>query len=145
MDRLLDNAVTGPLYLKRPEMAEMVVDAIRYQDGRQYDLHAYVVMANHVHLLITPLMGVSTITRSLKRYTGRKGNLMLGLVGRPFWQDESYDRLVRNDTEFKNIARYIEWNPVQAGIVATPEAFPWSSGKGRLESVPQVANLPRMF
>jgi len=99
-------------------------------------------MANHVHLLITPLMDVSTITRSLKRFTGRKGNQMLGLVGQPFWQDESYDRLVRSDTEFQNIARYIEWNPVKAGLVATPEAFPWSSAEVRLESVPQVTNLP---
>ncbi len=127
MDRLLDNAVTGPLYLKRPEMGAMVVDAIRYQDGRQFELHAYVVMANHVHLLITPLVEVPTLTRSLKRFTARRGNMMLGVVGQPFWQDESYDRMVRNDTEFQNIARYIEWNPVQAGLVLTPEEFPWSS------------------
>ena len=136
MDRLLDNAITGPLYLKRPEMAEMVVDAIRYQDGRHYDLHAFVVMANHVHLLITPLVEVSRLMQSLKRFTGQKGNQMLGVVGRPFWQDESFDRLVRNDTEFQNIARYIEWNPVQAGIVATPEAHLWSSA-----SVPRVSHL----
>jgi REP element-mobilizing transposase RayT len=136
MDRLLDNAITGPLYLKRPEMAAMMVDAIRYQDGRHYELHAFVVMANHVHLLITPMVEVPTLMQSLKRFTGRKGNQMLGVVGRPFWQDESYDRLVRNDTEFQNMARYIEWNPVKAGLVATRDAFPWSSA-----SVPQVGHL----
>ncbi|HME07654.1 MAG TPA: hypothetical protein VKG25_11405 [Bryobacteraceae bacterium] len=54
MDRLLDNARTGPLYLRMPEIAEMMVIAIRYQDGRHFDLHNFVVMANHVHLLITP-------------------------------------------------------------------------------------------
>ena len=136
MDRLLDNAITGPLYLKRPEMAEMVVDAIRYQDGRHYDLHAFVVMANHVHLLITPLVEVSRLMQSLKRFTAIKGNQMLGVVGRPFWQDESFDRLVRSDTEFQNIVRYVEWNPVQAGLVATPEAYLWSSA-----SVSQISHL----
>jgi hypothetical protein len=53
-DRLLDNARTGPLYLRQPEIARLVVDAIRHRDGGVYKLHHYVVMANHVHLLITP-------------------------------------------------------------------------------------------
>ncbi len=105
----------------------MVVEAIRYRDGGPDDLHNYVVMANHVHLLITPRITVSRLMQSLKRFTAREGNRILGLTGRPFWQDESYDRLVRNPTEFERIARYIEMNPVRAGVVATPQDFPWSS------------------
>ena len=53
MDRLLDRACTGPLFLRMPEVARMVMDAIRYRDGRNYHLHAFVVMPNHVHLLMT--------------------------------------------------------------------------------------------
>ena len=49
--------------------------------------------------------------------------------GQSFWQDESYDRLVRDGAEFQRIERYIEWNPVKAGLVARPEDFPWSSAK----------------
>ena len=129
MDRLLDNARTGPLYLRQPELAAMVVEAIRYRQEclGHYQLHAYVVMANHVHLLITPYVEVSRLMQSLKRFTAREGNRMLGLTGQPFWQDESYDRLVRDRAEFQRIVRYIETNPVKAGLAANPEDFPWSS------------------
>jgi putative transposase len=127
MDRLLDNARTGPLYLGRPELARMIVEAIRYREGRHYQLHAYVVMANHVHLLITPHVEVSRLMQSLKRFTAREGNRILGSTGQAFWQEESYDRLVRDDVEFRRIARYIEVNPVKAGLAETAEAFPWSS------------------
>ncbi len=129
MDRLLDNARTGPLYLKMPDVAKMVVDAIHYRDQLQYDLHDFVVMANHVHLLITPRMPVSKLMQSLKRFTATEANKTLCLTGNPFWQDESYDRLVRNEVEFERVAHYIAMNPVKAGLVASPEEFPWSSAR----------------
>ncbi len=121
----------------------MVVSAIHYreQELKHYELHAYVVMANHVHLLITPRTEVARIMQSLKRFT-REGNRILGLTGQPFWQDESYDRLVRDATEFQRIARYIEMNPVKAGLAAKPEDFPWSSAGGRLTIGLQAASLP---
>jgi putative transposase len=104
-------------------------------------LHCYVVMGNHVHLLITPRVPVSKLMQSLKRVTAREGNRILGITGRPFWQDESYDRIVRDETEFRRIGRYIEMNPVSAGMAATPEEFPWSSARP-IDNRPQVANLP---
>jgi hypothetical protein len=91
MDRLLDNARTGPLTLRQPGIAKVVVDAIRYRDGGPYDLHNYVVMPNHVHLMITPRLPVSQLMQSLKRFTARENNRIPGLTGQPFWQDESYD------------------------------------------------------
>ncbi len=106
----------------------MVVDAIRYS-AKNSELHNYVVMANHIHLLITPRTELSSLMQSLKRFTAREANRILGLTGKPFWQEESYDHLVRTPAEFGRIARYIEWNPVSAGIVATPEAHPWSSAR----------------
>ena len=66
---------------------------------------------------------------------------MLGLTGQPFWQDESYDRLVRNQTEFDRIVHYIEWNPVTAGLAPAPEQFLWSSARP-IGNRPQVDNLP---
>jgi len=121
----------------------MVTDAIRYRDRhlRHYQLHAFVVMPNHVHLLMTPLVAVSRVMQSLKRFTAREGNRILGLTGRSFWQDESYDRLVRNDAEFERITHYIEMNPVKAGLAITPEEFPWSSARP-IDNRPQVGNLP---
>ena len=138
MDRLLDRACTGPLFLRMPGVAKMVMDAIYYRDQRTYHLHAFVVMPNHVHLLMTRLEAVSKVMESPKRFTAREGNRLLGLTGQPFWQDESWDRLVRNDTEFERIVYYIERNPVTAGLAATPEEFPWSSARP-IDNRPQLA------
>jgi REP element-mobilizing transposase RayT len=141
MDRILDSACTGPLFLRMPEVAKMVMDAIRYRDQRTCQVHSFVIMPNHVHLLMTPFEAVPKVMQSLKRYTAREGNRLLGLTGRSFWQDVSYDRLVRNDTEFERIVHYIERNPVMAGLAATPEEFTWSSA-GPINNRPQVDNLP---
>jgi putative transposase len=145
MDRLLDSASTGPLHLRRPEIAKMVVETIYYHDQtlKHYQLHNFVVMANHVHLLITPRVPVSKLLQSLKRFTAREGNRILGVTGQPFWQDESYDRLVRDAIEFERIANYIETNPVSAGVAAAPADFLWSSGR-RIANPPQVTNLPHI-
>ena len=129
MDRILDTTCTGPLFLRRPEIAKTVMEAIHYRDLRSYQLHAFVVMPNHVHLLVTPLERASKVMQSLKRFTAREGNRTLGLTEQPFWQDESHDGLVRDEREFARIVHYIERNPVTAGLAATPEEFPWSSAR----------------
>ncbi len=96
-------------------------------------------MPNHVHLLVTSKTPLPTWLRSLKGFTGHRALEMLGIRG-PFWQGESYDHLVRNDEEFSRIRRYIEWNPVKAGLVSLPEEFRWSSAGqkacGRAEAPP---------
>jgi putative transposase len=146
MDRFLDNAQTGPLYLRGPEIASLVLEAIHYRNqvSQEYDLHSFVVMANHVHLLATPHVPVAKVIQSRKRFTARECNRMLGHTGKPFWQDESYDRLVRGKTESERIARYIEMNPVNAGLVASPEEFPWSSARP-IGNRPHVTNLPHVL
>jgi putative DNA methylase len=143
MDRILDAAERGPLFLSRPDVAELVVEALHYRDSRlkHYQLHSYVVMPNHVHLLITPLVPVSKLLHSLKRFTAAQANQVLGRTGQPFWQDESYDRVVRNDEEFQRITQYIEINPVRAGLAMTPEGFVWSSAKP-IDNRPQLSKLP---
>jgi putative DNA methylase len=141
MDRILDNARTGPFYLRIPEIAAMVVDAIHFRDGRDYRLHSYAVMPNHVHLLITPLIELCRVMQSLKRFTAREGNKVLGLTGKSFWRDESFDRLVRDSKEFEKITDYIEMNPVSAGLARSPEEFRWSSS-WPINNRPQVDNLP---
>ncbi|HSU60639.1 MAG TPA: transposase [Bryobacteraceae bacterium] len=98
--------------------------------------HPMFLMPNHVHLLITPLVPVPQVMQSLKRFTATQANRILARSGQPFWQDESYDRLIRSDREFRNIARYIETNPVGAGLAAAPEEFPWSSAKPDSQSAP---------
>jgi REP element-mobilizing transposase RayT len=67
------------------------------------------------------------ITRSIKSYSAREANAILGRTGEPFWQIESYDHWVRNSDQFEKIVQYIEFNPVKAGLVAHPEEWRWSS------------------
>jgi putative transposase len=128
LDRLLDNSVHGPTYLRRPEIASLIVEALRAGQDRfhRYQLHAFVVMPNHVHALATGCVPLHKWLGPLKGFTGFKANRMLGLRG-AFWQEESYDHLLRKTDEFQRIQRYIEWNPVKAGLAGSIEEFPWSS------------------
>lgn len=63
----------------------------------------------------------------LKGNTAREANRVLGRTGEPFWQKESYDHWVRDPAELERIRRYVEHNPVKAGLVREEGEFPWSS------------------
>jgi REP element-mobilizing transposase RayT len=142
MDRLLDTARSGPFYLRQPGIAQIVEQALF--DGQdkfqRYLLHAYAIMPNHVHMLVESSVPMARWLGSLKSYTANVANERLGLKG-PFWQDESYDHLVRNDDEFDRIQRYIENNPVSAGLVHVPEEFSWSSAARRAGARRQAGSL----
>jgi putative transposase len=136
MDRYLDEARFGPTWLKREEVADVVAESIRFGADRLgfYTLHAFVVMANHVHVLVTPLVSPSKFLQSVKGYSAREGNKLLERTG-PFWQNESYDHWIRDDTEFERVRRYIESNPVRSGLVAKPEDYRWSSANAGSKAV----------
>ncbi|MGC9947144.1 MAG: transposase [Bryobacteraceae bacterium] len=127
-DRLLDTARYGPIYLRQTEIASIVQEQLQKSgsDGL-CTLHAFVIMPNHVHALCTPAISLPDLVRRVKGRTAYVANGRLGRRGEKFWQDEFFDRIVRNEGEFNQIQRYIEWNPVKAGLVARPEQFPWSS------------------
>jgi putative transposase len=128
MDRKLDNARSGPMYLRDSRVAQVVIRAIhKGVELGHYDLGAFVIMANHVHLLIRPKIRPDRLLKSLKGASAREANKLLGRTGEAFWQKESYDHWVRNDEEYARIRNYIERNPVKAGLVDTPEEYPWSS------------------
>ena len=95
-------------------------------------------MPNHVHLLATPAVALPKLTKSLKGITAKRANAMLALTGSPFWQDESYDRLVRDEREFERIRNYIEGNPVRAGLVREASEYRWSSAAGATVGSPAV-------
>ena len=115
MDRLLDEERAGPVYLRIPTVAQVVIASIGKGAPADYGLHAWVVMPNHVHMLITPHIEPSVGLRRLKGVSAREGNRLLGLTGQPFWQAESYDHVVRSRAEFERIEAYIIENPVRAG------------------------------
>jgi putative transposase len=91
-------------------------------------------MPNHVHVLWTPEVSLPILIRSVKGPTARSSNQLLGRVGKPFWQEEYFDRIIRTETEFSKILRYIEWNPVKAALASSPGEFPWSSAFAGLKS-----------
>ena len=129
IDNILDHSQTGPHHLKNPHIANMIVEAIHYNGYRlnHYKLHAYVIMSNHVHLLITPKVPLPKLTQSLKGITAKRANEILNRTGQPFWQEETYDHHIRNGREFNKIRIYIEQNPVKAGLATEPAQYPWSS------------------
>jgi REP element-mobilizing transposase RayT len=127
-DRALDEARTGPLWLKDPRIAEAILSALREAQRRGlFALRAYAVMANHVHVLLAPSSPLERIRQQIKGASAREANLIPGRTGEPFWQKESFDHWVRNPGEWQKIRAYIERNPVAAGLVPTPEDWPWSS------------------
>lgn len=106
----------------------MVAEAILHLDGQRYDLHAWVVMPNHVHVLFSPLptSTLAAVAHSLKSFTAKAANRLLGRTG-PFWQREYYDRAIRNLDHFRAERAYIEANPLKARLCARIEDWPFSS------------------
>ena len=98
-------------------------------------------MSNHVHVLLKPHKPLREVTRAIKSTSARQANVILSYTGQPFWQDESYDHWVRNGREFEQIVRYIERNPVRAGLVQEVEEWPWSSASEKFQNW-QVGDLP---
>ena len=129
MDRLLDEVCGGLFYRRQPAVADMIVEAIQYNADvlQHYVLHAFVVMPNHVHRLATPAMPLPKLTKSLKGITSQRANAMLSMTGNSFWQEESYDHLVRHEREFEKIRNYLEENPVRAGLAREAREYRWSS------------------
>jgi putative transposase len=132
-DEYLDRAARGPLHLKNPWCAEIVENSIVFGAGERYELLAWCVMPNHVHVLLAPTWELSKITQGIKGYTAREINKRRGQVGRTFWQDESYDHWVRDADELVRIVAYIEHNPVKAGLCGLAADWPWSSARFRAD------------
>ena len=129
VDRQTDKAAFGPVWLQESSIANVVTGALLHGESQRqfYLLQAWVIMPNHVHIVLQPNVSLPVITRWLKGSTARRANQILGRTGEAFWQDESFDHQVRNEAELNWIVRYVEQNPVSAGLVAQAGDWPWSS------------------
>ena len=118
----------GACFLANPHIARLVADALQRFDGERYRLHAWCVMPNHVHVVVTPLAGhtLSSILHSWKSFTASKANTHLGRRG-GFWMQEYFDRAIRDERHFRAAVEYVEHNPVGAGLCEAPQHWPWSS------------------
>jgi type I restriction enzyme R subunit len=162
-DNLIDSepALT---HLANPEAAAIVASSLLHFAGERYDVLALVVMPSHFHWVFHPrtelveacvaerarkqenqgaMAEIRTsrqrIMQSVKGYSAYKCNRLLGLAGK-FWQDESYDHVVRSDDELLRIIEYIENNPLKAGLVLRPEDWRWSSAWLRQRGLPLEAS-----
>jgi putative transposase len=131
-DNALDTLAYGENYLTNPQVADLIAGSLHYRDGKFYELVTFCIMPNHVHLVCVPLddaegnyYSLSKIMHSLKRYTARESNLILGRNG-IFWQHENYDHFVRDAAELERIIKYVLHNPVKAGLVDDWKQWKWS-------------------
>ena len=136
-ESLLDGQGTGPLWLNNNNVAEIVTEAIHFRDNKEYDLYAFCIMSNHIHLVFRDLHSnhedqknerafpVTKIMQGLKSYTGLMANRELNRTG-SFWHEESYDRLIRNTNELDNTIRYTLNNPVKINLVKNWRDWPYN-------------------
>jgi REP element-mobilizing transposase RayT len=127
LDAMIDEG-RGACLLRVPEFAAIVGDSLQHFDAMRYRLIAWVVMPNHVHVLIEQLEGfrLGDIVRSWKSFTAKEINRRRNASGR-VWAPDYFHRFIRDAAHFGNAVRYIEENPVNAGLAAQPEDWPFSS------------------
>jgi putative transposase len=122
----------GTCWLRRPDCARIVQDALLHFDGERYRMVAWVVMPNHVHALFQTLPGwsMNTVVGSWKTYTANAIGRLVRQPDKPLpriWHPEFWDRFIRDQKHFATALAYIHNNPVKAGLATRPEDWPWSS------------------
>ena len=127
IERALDSG-HGSGVLANAAVGELVQHALLHFDATRYRLHAWSIMPNHVHALVTPVSGqtLSAIVHSWKSFTAKKANTLLHQQG-AFWAPEYFDRAIRDDAHYANAVDYIAMNPVKAGMCGKPENWRYSS------------------
>ncbi len=126
----LDMAPNGARWLKDPRIAALLAAAFGRgeKEYRLYELFSWVIMPNHVHVVMRPFRPLPEVMRWIKGSTARSANLVLERTGKPFWQYETYDHCIRNTDELNRIIQYVEQNPVRAGLSSVPAELAQSSG-----------------
>jgi REP element-mobilizing transposase RayT len=131
MEAVLDEH-RGAALLRGSDAANAVADVLLANDTNRCRLHAWVIMPNHVHLLLTPMpdVALAVILQRVKGASARAANRVLRRSG-TLWQHESWDTAIRSDKHFETVVEYIEFNPVKAGLCERPEDWPHGSASRR--------------
>jgi REP element-mobilizing transposase RayT len=121
----------GECHLRDPQIARLVESALRFFHGQRYELRAWTIMPNHVHVLFkVEAIPMSEIMKSWKGFSGTEANKLLGRRG-DFWQEDYWDTFMRDSEHELKTRRYIENNPVKAGLVLDLRDWQWSSARLR--------------
>jgi REP element-mobilizing transposase RayT len=126
----------GQCWLENPEIASIVSTAIRYFNKERYELLAWTIMPNHVHVLLKLLgdYSLSSILHSWKSFTAREANRILARRGE-FWQREYFDVLVTSDRQLEFFLRYVLNNPIKAGLCSEIFQWPWTGCSDEMQSI----------
>jgi REP element-mobilizing transposase RayT len=121
---------TGSLSLTEARVGKMVEESLLHFQGERYLLSAWCVMPDHLHAVLTPLgeWTLAKIMHGWKSFTAHEINLRLGREG-SVWQRETFDHLIRSADDFARFVRYVERNPVEAGLCDHPGEWPLSSAR----------------
>jgi len=132
VERLLD-AGHGACRLLRSDLGEQVAEALRAWAGQRYDLAAWVVMPNHLHVVVQPYPGhrLSQILRGWKSTIARQAKRLCRCEPATFWHKDSLDHWIGDATERACWVAYVEDNPVKAGLCAWAPEWRWSSAHQR--------------
>jgi len=124
LEHLLDES-HGECLLRRPEYRQFLVDALHHFEGIRTEMLAYAIMPNHVHVVCRPLDGYTpeSLARAWKRHSAACLHQALRRSG-SFWQEESFDRIIRDAGHYAQTVRYLAKNPLQARL-GENEATVW--------------------
>jgi len=121
-EQLGRHPATG-INLCHSDIAPILTHAFHFYDSNLYELHAYCVMPNHVHLLLKPHADdpengvlLSDIVRRIKGYTAKQIQKQ-GYSGNKIWRADYFDRYIRSDKDYAYTVAYILYNPVKASLV----------------------------
>jgi putative transposase len=117
----------GECVLKHPHLAIVVENTILRFNEQRYRVISWVIMPNHAHVLFEQWqMPLGKLLKGWKGASASSINRILGRSGR-LWQEDYWDRYIRDELHFRKAQHYIEWNPVKAGLTRAPSAWPYTS------------------
>jgi putative transposase len=135
-----------PLFAER-SCCQIVIDTIRFlRTGLGHKVHAYVLMPDHIHLVVTPResSNISHVMHSLKLHTAREIGALLGSKG-GIWQTRFYERALRTPNDVEEAIRYVHDNPIKAGLADKPQDYNWSSYQACILGEPTPIDVDPLF
>ena len=127
-DNALEKNLNEPHWLRDDKISSIVLQSLLFQHEINYNLWSACIMSNHVHVVLSTLKDsplLNVILQNHKKFTAVKSNKVLRRSGQ-FWEEESFDTIIRNDRHFFNAVNYCIQNPVKAGLVNHWKDWKWT-------------------
>ena len=119
--------ITFSTYQRKKLLAiqkDIIFNTIKYLDNKKYELHAVVIMDDHAHIIIKSIHDLSNIMHSIKSFSAHKINKVSHAEGK-VWQDENFERVIRNEKEYLEKLQYIINNPFKSNLIEDHKNYHW--------------------